>query len=992
MQEFALKMTPKKLITLLVIAILIIANISFVYAEACAIDTDCPLPKCEGGKITDYTCILGSCTPAPSDINCEALPLDMQDKFSQWCQKTNELIEKANQQTNTCPCTIEKLVCGCEDNDKDGYLGYDAEACPTGDDCDDDPSDDYLQDFETKISCPALSEIESKTISQFPNKFIKELSLEQKKSFCYNDANNDGIGDYAHCSLCINSGMPEVCDNIDNNCAGRCQGHNTESYPKTCFVSEYTGDGADDISDLDGRKALGSCIGVKNKFNKIDNFCQMVDELIDVGEDKGNLGGADKNLCGGYSRCVKWGVLDSHVARDTTTSEYVYEYDFKRYAFVPGGISYNFDEISFIPCSSSTSTDCSHAYNPTEKMKFDGAEVGIETWHIGNGIGKPLMNRDFTLKNVNTLLLGEESNANRRNTPNLPIQFIDSMYGELDFNSFIDLMKQEDIVSSDGEFNSNWNWQTACVAKDKCSDNADNDGPEDIFTVLPYSDYSSMANIQQEQPDGKIVAKKIPVYYRLVDVDDQDCKFSNYENIDQSRGYMTYNQNNYRINPLTDNVPYCEDKDKDGFCSCSINFEREYTNEECYDWGINPECVCQIWDVSHPSSCLLAKKVIDHAVSCNYTITNDRGYLVSSAFTDCDDNINDDSYIYELESSPNHDQPVKTTPHMGWGIDMEMKDGKYTDIRVGQSLSAWHIHPFAPKAIGSCSLNFDVDCSKNIEDLTDQDAINPNAELTALLNGITPYDIDTSTGRETVFLNSDRKDVDSLCYSSNPNSKAWKEFGLGASYIVAGMAVIITGGAIAAFAGAGTPFLFLAVGGGTALTGDQLGKCLGKASVEGIDVNSATLANTDSAFWNCYYAATGVADIITGTALPAMPTYKRIFKITQPTKVNPKGHIQLLESISKKGVSPVYKIMAKGKVPPLELGIQAKTAGCFLENASVLLSNQTSVAIQDIKEGDKVMAYDIENNYPVNAEVTSTFVRPDTKYYIINYEVGEDNE
>jgi len=40
---------------------------------------------------------------------------------------------------------------------------------------------------------------------------------EEVKLACTNDADNDGVGDYADCSRCINPGMPEVCDGINNN-------------------------------------------------------------------------------------------------------------------------------------------------------------------------------------------------------------------------------------------------------------------------------------------------------------------------------------------------------------------------------------------------------------------------------------------------------------------------------------------------------------------------------------------------------------------------------------------------------------------------------------------------------------------------------------------------------------------------------------------------------------------------------------------------------
>ena len=63
--------------------------------------------------------------------------------------------------------------------------------------------------------------------------------------------------------------------------------------------------------------------------------------------------------------------------------------------------------------------------------------------------------------------------------------------------------------------------------------------------------------------------------------------------------------------------------------------------------------------------------------------------------------------------------------------------------------------------------------------------------------------------------------------------------------------------------------------------------------------------------------------------------------------------------------------------------------GCFLENTSIMLADGSYKNIQDILVGDEVMAFDTENNEPVTADVTATFIRDETKYLKIKYEAVE---
>jgi len=68
---------------------------------------------------------------------------------------------------------------------------------------------------------------------------------------------------------------------------------------------------------------------------------------------------------------------------------------------------------------------------------------------------------------------------------------------------------------------------------------------------------------------------------------------------------------------------------------------------------------------------------------------------------------------------------------------------------------------------------------------------------------------------------------------------------------------------------------------------------------------------------------------------------------------------------------------------------EAVTSGCFLANTKILMQDGSYKNIQDILVGDKITAFDIYNNKPTNAEVTTTFIRNATEYLIIEYEIKD---
>ncbi len=61
--------------------------------------------------------------------------------------------------------------------------------------------------------------------------------------------------------------------------------------------------------------------------------------------------------------------------------------------------------------------------------------------------------------------------------------------------------------------------------------------------------------------------------------------------------------------------------------------------------------------------------------------------------------------------------------------------------------------------------------------------------------------------------------------------------------------------------------------------------------------------------------------------------------------------------------------------------------GCFLANTKITMFDNSQLNIQDILKGNYITAFDIYEQKPVKAEITETFVRNETEYYIIDYEI-----
>jgi len=75
---------------------------------------------------------------------------------------------------------------------------------------------------------------------------------------------------------------------------------------------------------------------------------------------------------------------------------------------------------------------------------------------------------------------------------------------------------------------------------------------------------------------------------------------------------------------------------------------------------------------------------------------------------------------------------------------------------------------------------------------------------------------------------------------------------------------------------------------------------------------------------------------------------------------------------------------------PLRVSRGAPGTGCFMPGTKIKMADGTEKNIENIKEGEKVVAYDIEKNIAVEARVTKTFARESDGYLTIEYEVEDE--
>jgi hypothetical protein len=745
-----------------------------------------------------------------------------------------------------------------------------------------------------------------------------------KEDICYYDENNDGIPDYSQCSYCRNPEMPEIADNIDNDCQGSCQANpqakcniytTSETSPKYDNGS-FVGDGANNFE----------CDGEQSSYGGSDNFCQMVDDnaILD------NSG----YRCGGYNRIVKhmnYITKSADIERDLGNVPAIVAYnkkdctkqigdEYTQYAFMPGGIpNFVFNSPIFISGKNLQGKyiyEYTHLFNPTQLLSCTLDSI------THTAVADTLI-----------VLPAKEVNGKTRNTLDLPEQFIDSMWGELDFkqegesesnfDKFFGILKKDKILEKGS---SDWNWQLACVPKDKCADNSDNDGPKSLYGALPYGLYTRPATFEFTNVNGETneFAGKEDMNIPFTDMDDPSCKFKNdamtsinletINNFLGSNSDLKFAADMYREIPYSEDIngkskTYCLDVDQDGFC------------------------VCQPFDSKEPTK-----------LSC------------SKQFIDCNDAPSEDSQ-YILDGG----KRILMGPAYGWGDWVQIdKSWQLSGVGAGQPLGAWNIHPFSPVTSISCNFGkFDLNCNKNGLE---------GYNYISLVNGATPFDDDPSTGVERLDTSSGIRttNTDFMCYSTSFIEKFAGEAKERAIVKVKQegpmMLLMFVPGLNALPTAVQAGILIY----GVTSTALETGDCI-KSIKEGTEDASViwdkclTLASHASGF------------VVVGGKIGVDKIKVKFGNTNKPAKLNnvPFTRGELGSEI----VNPIKK-----PTTPV-----IPTTGCFLENTSIMMEDGSLKDIQNIEVGDRVMAFDIENNQAVNSSVTAFFIRNETKYRIIEY-------
>ena len=751
--------------------------------------------------------------------------------------------------------------------------------------------DDYVYD-DANIDKYGFSETCQQGFGKFLEARFKGISKDQ---FCYNDTNNDGIGDFAKCSYCRNPGMTEVADDIDNNCGGTCQGN----VSRKCLIegeNSYLGDGAVDTSgEL-------SCSGVVNSWRVQDSFCQMVDD---------NVKTTSGEVCGGYDRAVKGGYMELTDQKVENTNTFL--------LFQPGG-------ILGIPLPISLND-----------LRFGNALIGTVyfTQKDGDGDGKVSKGNSkdpFSIKfktdgnSLTTKLLvsflgekeGEDQITRGTNFGVVGTQFIDSFRGE--FNkpvkdgggkTYFDLFWEKnnlEIRSTTSKFNElnnewdtkfNFNWITACVSKDKCADEVDNDGPKDIRRVAPFDYLFKNINSLQTGTSLADISNFNLLSINFFDMDDPTCK------------------NN--VNPYN-NTNYCIDKDGDGYCNNSIVFP------DCYDQALP-----------------IRSQTREDLIISNYA-----------------------------------DVPPESIHPFA-----EVNDTSCTER--------------ASSLFGGGAMGLDRNCNKNgFSGLDD----------TLLAYGGTPYDNNLFTGMEYVKIMESKANLwtifggpSSINVQESVSSDQFcahrpigEDFDKAMYIFMTPMRITIetfafggVGKAYGAAVEAGKVGRAVQMAAGVAMGGLTV---LGGLSVYTTTQDIASKIGSGDFSEDDLINAIGAAEVAVGFFSGArgfISTQKQVKSATSSTlAIYEKGGKTGIEIITEIPKGTTINVPSKTAKEAGEFAV-AKTPGCFLENTSVTLANGSLINIEDLKVGASVVAFDLENNKAVIANITATMIRDETNYRVIEY-------
>jgi len=583
--------------------------------------------------------------------------------------------------------------------------------------------------------------------------------------------------------------------------------------------------------------------------------------------------------------------------------------------------------------------------------------------------------------------------------PGSESMIINSPASELDIDKFLEISDQDLLKKIE--------FKVASVLRNKCSDGVDNDGKESLLNAINmFQDVDPRFLFKDFSQGGDNDFKPIneTLVLRLTDVDDPDChdiKCNDNEHKDYCGSQCSDNN-------VKNKLCYCLDEDGDGACGCETKA------------GATPEGY-----------------LID---ICDEEKSKQEGIVLSKYFGDCDDKLSDDDvqhrekkYIccekselnFALEYINKYRWMTQDMCHRGQtGSESQVvedskckpEDRPNKRIKVlrevdedtgnWEDLTAYHVHPFSVFAPSMCGYGTDVNCNKNTEQ---------GYNLLFLLEyGESPFDMNPETGKELFQCSSNKKNSDWACYAGE-----WA--GLSDDQVIidflgkygrdgariALIPVAVLSGAIPALGGVAVManvILLVDFGSHTALRGFELGETIyygdGSYVTTEFDGIPALMEKKQYEVWQ----KAGEVGVTIGVYvainegfyfLKAGGNFKDYGSFLKQ-RLSQSGSANVLNkvrSFTKRGKDWVAnKITGLKqtfcKTCPAPAGPTG--GGCFLAGTKVLMADGEYKNIEDIFVGEKVTAFDLEKQEPVEASVENTFVRIENEYLVIKYEVLEE--
>ncbi len=813
------------------------------------------------------------------------------------------------------------------------------------------------------------------------------------------------IQKYSACSTCINPDATEVCDGIDNNCGkGQCVGKDIYPWTRECT----------DNSECDAGDETGECV--------------KIDEMVTVGTNTGD----NIDICVPNEQCVWYGVE-------------IKEYTIENNDFVGGVENVNVKESLFFAPGGTwncviADTDAVCGYEKDFLGRFGPIEISStcpDGWMTSNCEIDALHH----MKTCDCTKVESSSCL----SPGIEGSFLDSPFGGLDFEQFLKIKDNKHIQETYDSIS----WNTACVEKNTCIDGVDNDGVENFEQAIKDN-----YNINIIQPANILYNGRYEQYQfdnlnslfiKLIDVDDPGC----YDIKCNDKEHEDYCGTQCGLGNKNKVKCYCLDQDADGFCGCAKdkdangkeasncnigltnenNFQMSRFFPDCDDYpGDDTSSVTQVnLDDPNPSSIIGRYQYYDKAgFDCCYIQP-----LKTDPFSGASLYDGEADYFW-IKTGDCKDIPYVREAHIEENRQIcKEKSGQIDPAPIGQvhqrmivnpnpsenglvELGAQYVHPFAPfgknyipgvnfedlaltsdQFSGYCWTGINLNCNKGGDE---------GYDYASLFNeGTSPFTYDTSTGLELTTANADERDA--MCNTKDPYLKhvfapLAKEAKNSIGTMVLG-SIILGGVSPLAIPFISIPFIALA----SYNFGSSLADLPFGTSIFGIHGNPMTINEGLTYFIHKYYYGFNDEEI-TYAMTQASAAERKTYEERAVSFISSSANLFLVWVMAVKAVKKAKEIKMK-KARELEgqglgetntpAGVQkavanplSGTSGCFLAGTKILMKDLSYKNIKDIQTGESVVAFNLENESPVNSSVLNTFIRNETEYLIINYKiVGE---